>query len=52
MKIQSGEKYKIRIDGDWIEATAKIDQSVKEVFFVDDENNYYLESEADKVILL
>lgn len=50
MKIESGEKYKIKVDGDWIEATAKTDQSVKEVFFVDSENNYYLESECEKIL--
>ena len=27
MKYKSGEKYKIKVDGDWIEATAKTDPS-------------------------
>lgn len=50
MKIESGEKYKIKIFGEWIDATARTDDSVKEVFFVDSENNYYLESECEKVL--
>ena len=52
MKYKSGEKYKIKFDGDWIEAIAKTDPSVKEAFFVDKQGNYYLESEVEKTILL
>lgn len=52
MKYISGSKYKIKVDGEWIEAIAKSDQSVKEMFFVDKEGNYYLDSEVEKAILL
>ena len=52
MKIETDQKYRIKVDGDWLTATAKTDPSVKEVFFVDKEGNYYLDSEVEKAILL
>lgn len=51
MKIESGEKYRIKVDGEWIFATAKTDPSVKESFFVDKQGDYYLESECEKILI-